>query len=235
MVVNINIRKFGHKIYNGKLSSSMVLIFSFIAMSLVFKNISYAQVCYKQETAYLIQKIEFPPTYQFYIRFKHHYYLPYFYGYYIVNDDILRKFIKDDLVDFERAVILCDPMNVMFADSTITQEVWNSTRLKDLLMLDDSEIYEIGGGKYIIRKIKYAYADNTQVKVYIKGRNYFMWDDLQTDDTAMMNAYNATYEVGKLYGRDYYQCYHHLVAILPTPSYLQKNIWKRLYQLKHMD
>lgn len=124
--------------------------------------------------------------------------------------------------------MLCDPATSMFADSAITSEVKYSTRIMDVLLLDDSEIYIIGNEKYIIRKIRYAYYDNIQVKVYIKSYNAFMWDDIQEEDSA---EFYSTYEIGQLYERDYYQCYHHLMEILPTPPQIQKYIWKRLYEV----
>lgn len=232
MVVVKTIKTAGYRMRHKGLLPSIIPIF---IISIALNNISYAQDNYKEGMAYLIQKIESTPKYQFYILFKHHYYLPYFYGYYVVNENTLNEFFTNDTVDYERAIMLCDPVSTMFSDSIVMQKVISSTRIEDILKLDDSEIYEIGGGKYIIRKIQYAYMDNSQVKVYIKGYNYFMWDDLQTDDTATMNAFYATYEVGKLYGRNYYQCYHHLIAILPTPLDIQQHIWRRLYQLKHID
>lgn len=227
VVVNI-MRTEGLKISHNRLLLSIMPI---IIISIALNNISYAQDNYKKGMAYLIQKIESPPKYHFYIPFKHHYYLPYFYGYYVVNENTLNDFITNDTVDYERAIMLCDPVGTMFSDSIVMQKVMSSTRLGDILRLDDSEVYEIGSGKYIIRKIQYAYMDNSQVKVYIKGYNHFMWDDLQADDTATVIAYYATYEVGKLYGRNYYQCYHHLIEILPTPPQVSKHIWRRLYQL----
>ena len=195
-------------------------------MFLVFVNDGQAQ-SYKQNTGYLLQKVE-PLTHYFFIPFKHGLVLPYFYGYYVVDDEMLLKFFKQDSVIFEQAIMLCDPTNEMFADSTIVKDVKRNTRIKDIFLLDDSEIYRIGGGMYIIRKIRYAYYDNKQIKVYIRNSAADMWDDISDEDTV---EYNAVYEVGQLYKRDYYQCYHHLIEILPTPPQVSKHIWRRLYQL----
>ena len=81
---------------------------------------------------------------------------------------------------------------------------------------------------YLIRKIRYAYYDNAQVNVYIRNSAAGMWDDIQDDDTVELNK---IYEVGQLYERDYYQCFHHLIEILPTPPQISKHLWRRLYQL----
>mgnify|MGYP003300939939 CR=1 FL=1 len=150
MVVVKIMRTVGPGICHNRLLLSIIPIF---IISLALNNISYAQDNYKKETAYLIQKIESIPKYQFYILFKHHYYLPYFYGYYVVNENTLNEFIANDTVDYGRTIMLCDPARTMFSDSIVMQEVMSSTRIEDILKLDDSEIYEIGGGKYIIRKI----------------------------------------------------------------------------------
>lgn len=183
---------------------------------------------YNQSTGYLLQKVKDRDF--FCIPFKHKLALPFFYGYYIVDEDILCTFLDSDSVDYNRVTMLCDPAPEcgMFADSITTKDVMQSTRIKDILLLDDSEIYVIGGDKYIIRKIRYSYYDNTQIKVYIKGPYHFMWDDMSENDTA---EFYAIYEVGQLYERDYYQCYHHLIELLPTPPQISKHIWKRLYQL----
>lgn len=154
--------------------------------------------------------------------------MPFFYGYYVVDEDVLCTFLDSDSVDYNRVTMLCDPACGMFADSITTKEVMHSTRIKDILLLDDSEIYVIGGDKYVIRKIRYSYYDNTQIKVYIKGSYHFMWDDMSENDTA---EFYAIYEVGQLYKRDYYQCYHHLMELLPTSPQIAKHIWRRLYQL----
>ena len=186
-----------------------------------------AQQYYKYNTGFLLQKIE-PVTHSFNIRFKYGFVLPYFFGFYIVDIETLQDYFSHDSVDYEHAIMLCDPVEAMFADSAITRDVKRHTRIRDVLSLDDSEVYQIGGDKYIIRHIQYAYYDNSEVKVYMKGFNYYMWSDISDEDTA---EFNATYEVGQLYGRDYYQCYHHLITILPTPPQIQKNMWKKLYEL----
>ncbi len=182
---------------------------------------------YRQNTGYLLQKVE-PITHYFFIPFKYGLVMPYFYGYYVVDDEILQGFFKQDSVIFEQTIMLCDPTNEMFTDSTIVKEVKHFTRIKDILLLDDSEIYRIGEDMYIIRKIRYAYYDNKQIKVYIRSSAAYMWDDISDEDFV---EYNAIYEVGQLYERDYYQCYHHLIEILPTPPHISRHIWRRLYQL----
>ena len=193
---------------------------SFILFMMILVSINDVQAqSYKQNTGYLLQKVE-PLTHYFFIPFKHGFVLPYFYGYYVVDDETLQDFFKQDSVIFEQAIMLCDPTNEMFTDSTIAKEV--------ILLLDDSEIFRIGQDMYIIRKIRYAYYDNQQIKVYIRNSAADMWDDISNEDTV---EYNAVYEVGQLYKRDYYQCYHHLIEILPTPPQISKHVWKKLYQL----
>lgn len=218
-------------IYTGqkvtRFSKCVIIYLSFImTMILAPLNAVNAQ-SYKENTGWLLQKVE-PLTHYFFIPFKHGLVLPYFYGYYIVSDEVLWDFFERDSVNNQSVIMLCDPASIMFADSATSKEVKNSTRIKDILLLDDSEIYEIGGGKYIIRKIRYAYYDNSQVKVYIKSSAAYMWDDIQDEDTA---EFNAIYEVGELYKRDYYQCYHHLLEIIPSPPQISKHIWRRLYQM----
>ncbi len=209
------------------LGLSLLCIILLTVMNLTFTNGVQAQ-SYKQNTGYLLQKVE-PFTHVYYIPYKHGLTLPCFYGYYVADEETLQNYFKHDTVIIEQAIMLCDPLNVMFTDSAVTKEVKHFTRIKDILLLDDSEIYEIGHEKYIIRKIRYAYYDNTQVKVYImSGAADIAWDDIQDEDTA---EYNKIYDVGQYYEREYYQCYHHLIEILPTPPQISKHIWRRLYQL----
>lgn len=213
----------------GKMKGSgwnMVFFVIFIIVMLCPTQLVQSQ-SYHQNTGYLFQKIE-PYAHDFYIPFKHRYVLPYCYGYYVVTDSVIQSFFDSDSVSYHDAILLCDPAYVMFSDSATTRHAKISTRIMDIMLLDDSEIYEIGGDKYLIRKIRYAYLNNDQSKVYIKGSNYFLWDDISYEDTT---RYYATYEVGQLWDRDYYQCYIHLIEILPTPQYIQKYLWKRLYEL----
>ncbi len=197
-----------------------------VAILMATFNATHAQ-SYRETTGYLLQKVE-PLTHYYYIPFKHGFILPYFYGYYVVDNKTLHDYFKHDSVFLEQAVMLCDPTNEMFTDSSIVKEIKRFTRIMDVLSLDDSEIYKIGHSMYIIRKIRYAYYDNTQVRVYIRNSAADMWDDISDKDTV---EFNAIYEVGQLYKRDYYQCYHHLVEILPTPPQISRHVWKKLYQL----
>lgn len=189
----------------------------------------HAQYDYKEKTGYLIQKVE-PLTHYFFIPFKNNYVLPFFYGFHVLDEEVLLSCFETDSVNYEHAIMLCDPAYFMFADSSITKEVKQHTRIKDVLLLDDSEIYEIGDSKYVIRKIRYAYFDNSQVKVYIRGYDHYIWDDLTSNE--FYDEFCATYEVGQLYNREYYQCYHHLIELLPTSPIIKQRIWKRVFQLE---
>lgn len=221
-----------HVIYNNQKNNNrdrglpIIPLAIFVTMISVFANVVHAQ-SYKQNTGYILQKVE-PLTHYFFIPFKHGLILPYFYGYYVVGEETLQGFLDQDTVIIDQAILLCDPTNEMFTDSAIVKDVRRFTRIMDIILLDDSEIYRIGQEMYVIRKIQYAYYDNSQVKVYIKSSAAFMWDDIQDEDTI---EYNKVYEVGRFYKRDYYQCYHHLIEILPTPPYISRYIWTRLYQL----
>ena len=191
----------------------------------------HAQNGYKEMTGYLLKEID-PYVPYFYNRYRYGLISQYYSEYYVLDEKTIEYFFNIDSVEYGRATMLCDPAIVMFADSATSRDARRYTRIKDIITLDDSEIYAIGEKKYIIRKIRYAYYDNSQVAVYIKGYNYYAWDDISDQDTA---EYNATYEVGKLYKRDYYQCYHHLIEILPTPPQISKHIWRKLYQFGAMD
>lgn len=208
-----------------------IMLFSFFVCFVGVFHVGFlhAQYDYKERTGYLIQKVE-PITHYFFIPFKNSYVLPFFYGFYVLDEDALLNCFETDTVNYEHAIMLCDPAYFMFADSSITKEVKQHTRIKDILLLDDSEIYEIGNNKYVIRKIKYAYFDNSQVKVFIKGYDHYMWDDLTSDEFS--NEFYTSYEVGQLYNREYYQCYHHLIEILPTSPLIKQRIWKKVFQLE---
>ncbi len=210
-----------------KRKNKILSLFFLLTMSVISSTPIQAQFDNKENIGYLLQKIE-PLKVTYYRPFKHGYTLPFPLGYYIVDEKTLLDFLEQDTVDYNRATMLCDPGEIMFSDSATTRKAIRFSRIEDILFLDDSEIYIIGEEKYVVRKIKYAYFDNSQVRVYIKGGDYFMWDDL--DDEAYKKLI-ATYEVGELYKKDYYQCYYHLMEILPMPPQIQKYLWKRLYQV----
>jgi hypothetical protein len=188
----------------------------------------YAQYDSKQNTGYLLQEIVIIGRKTYDLSFKHGYTLPFPEAFHMVDEATLLDFFEKDTVDYNRVTMLCDPGGMsMFSDSAITRQSIRFSRIEDILFLDDSEIYIIGEKKYVIRKIKYAYFDNSQVKVYLKGGSYYMWDDITDEDEKILKA---TYDVSELYNIDYYQCYYHLIEILPTPPQIQKYLWKRLYQ-----
>ena len=210
-----------------KPKNKILIIIFLLTMSVISSISIQAQSDNKQNTGYLLQKIE-PLRVTYYRPFKYGYTLPHPFGYYIVDEETLLDFFEQDTVDYNRATMLCDPGGIMFSDSATTRKAIRFSRIEDILFLDDSEIYIIGEEKYVVRKIKYAYFDNSQVKVYIKGGEYFIWDDLSDEDYKKLTA---TYEIGKLYKKNYYQCYYHLIEIIPTPQHIQKYLWKRLYQV----
>ena len=210
-----------------KRKNKILSMFFLLIMAVTSLIPIYAQSDSKQSIRYLLQKIE-PPKIVYYISFKHGYTIPLPEAYHVVDETTLLDFFEQDTVDYNRATMLCDPGGMsMFSDSAVTRQSIRFSRIEDILFLDDSEIYIIGEKKYVIRKIKYAYFDNSQVKVYLKGGSYYMWDDITDEDEKVLQA---TYDVSELYDIDYYQCYYHLMEVLPTPPQIQKYLWKRLYQ-----
>lgn len=216
-------------IISGGKSCGMKLHHSFlflITMIIISANFGLAQPCYKEDTKYLLKEVD-PSAPYFFKRYKLGQIGSYYLNFYVIDEKTLLEFFNNDSIKWEQTILLCDPGIAMFSDSAISREVRLYTRIKDILVLDDTEIYEIGGKKYFIRKIRYAYYDNSKVKVYTKGFNYYFWDDISEDEEDILNA---TYEVGQLYKRDYYQCYHHLIELLPTSPLISKHLWRRLYQ-----
>jgi len=205
----------------------MAVFFILITMIIMPGSLIHAQPCYKEGEGYLLKEVDSSAPF-FFNRYKYGQMGSYYYKFYIVAEEALLEFFNNDSVKWNKAILLCDPALVMFSDSTISRDIRRYTRIKDILALDDSEIYKIGSKKFFIRKIRYAYYDNSQVNVYIRGYNHFQWDDISEDEEDILNA---TYEVGQLYEINYYQCYHHLIELLPTPPQISGHIWKRLYQL----
>ena len=217
-----------NRLFENKMKKKKLSLILLLTMAITPLMPIYAQSDSKQSTRYLLQKIEHPKI-VYYISFKHGYTIPLPEAYHVVDEATLLDFFEQDTVDYNRATMLCDPGGMrMFSDSVITRQSIRFSRIEDILFLDDSEIYIIGGEKYVIRKIKYAYFDNSQVKVYLKGGSYYMWDDITDEDVKVLQA---TYDVSELYDIDYYQCYYHLMEVLPTPPQIQKYLWKRLYQV----
>ena len=214
--------------FENKMKKKILSLILLLTMAITPLMSIYAQSDSKQSTRYLLQKIE-PYIHTYNAPFKHSYTFPFPEAFHVVDEATLLDFFEKDTVDYNRATMLCDPGGMsMFSDSAITRQSIRFSRIEDILFLDDSEIYIIGGEKYVIRKIKYAYFDNSQVKVYLKGGSYYIWDDITDEDEKILKA---TYDVSELYNIDYYQCYYHLMEILPTPPQIQKYLWKRLYQV----
>ena len=216
-----------NRLFENKMKKKILSLILLLTMAATPLMSIYAQYDSKQNTGYLLQKIE-PYIHTYNAPFKHSYTFPFPEAFHVVDEVTLLDFFEQDTVEYNRATMLCDPGGMsMFSDSVITRQSIRFSRIEDILFLDDSEIYIIGGEKYVIRKIKYAYFDNSQVKVYLKGGSYYMWDDITDEDEKILKA---TYDVSELYNIDYYQCYYHLMEILPTPPQIQKYLWKRLYQ-----
>ena len=212
-------RGFSEKVFMSRVILSMVFL---------CVGVLNAQPAYKEGTAYLIKEADLSEC-LFFSRYKKGFIDSYYVNYYVVDEKTLLNFLQNDSIDRKRLVFLCDPAVSTVTDSAIIKRVKLSTRLRNILVLDDTEIYEIGGRKYFIRKMRYAYYDNTQIKMSVWGWRYYFFEGDITEEQEEIG--DGIYEIGQLYGIDYYQCYHHLVELLPTPPFIQKHLWKRLYQL----
>ncbi len=188
-----------------------------------------AQEKYHVKESYLIQEIVPLNELSYTYRYRCWYSLSVFPGYYVVDEKTLMTFFKNEEVEEEQMTILCDVhYGSMFVSDQYKLETRYYTSLREIIFLDNNELFKIGERLFIIRRIEYCYYDNSEKKVYVRGNKVWPKDDLQDEDKPTQNKY---YEVGDVYNKDYYQCLHHITKILPNPSKIHKKKWKYAYQI----
>jgi len=188
---------------------------------------SFAQECHVADS-YFIQEI-IPFRQDVITRYRCWYALPFFAGYYVVDERNLMDFFKNDSVDDSKMTLLCDVhYGSMFVDEEYKKETRYFTSLLEIVYLDDNELYKIGDRLFIIRKMRYGFYDNSEKTVHVRGDYVWYMDDIQSEDIPMLESY---YEVGDVYKRDYYQCLYHIFKLLPTPEKIHKRMWKYAYQI----
>ena len=161
--------------------------------------------------------------------------------YYVANKQDILHFIEKDSVDFCNLTMIIDIRTNPSLDMFIS--AWDSiqggvlisdihTKIMEILTLQGSEIYAIGGKYYVLRKIKYAYLDT--LKVYGKWNDlasYIYGDYIPIPLAEMLEKNKTPLSVNEILHVDNYQVFYSLTKLLPTDKKILKHLWKRKYEL----
>ena len=224
-------------------------IISFLVLIFFHNIFIFAQD--KTTSNYIIQQL-YPSNYYPSYYFTDGFNIMSYGEYYIANKQDILNFIKKDTVDFSKLSMIIDirtspPFNTFISS-------WDSieggmsisnfhSRIREILNLQDSEIYKIGYGYYVLRKVKYAYIDTLKVYgTWLNVASYIYGDDIPLRDPvfhiyedevyrhnrSLSNIYISANDIMKV---DHYQIFYYLIELLPTNKKIFKHLWKRKYEL----
>ncbi|MBP1629630.1 MAG: hypothetical protein H6Q15_523 [Bacteroidetes bacterium] len=207
------------------------IVFIFL---LFFVNISFCQ--YKVAENYLVQRIVH--TRAPYNAFVGIYRTDSYGEYYISSEKDVISFIESDSVDRSKLVLtlslggnytLSLRGNYTLKDSSININYRCYKYFKTIyeyIILDDTEVYKIGGELYAIRKIKYAYLDNVDMYAQKKDYYFYLYGDDQPsedDDTVLVSAKT-------FFKTDYIHCLLFVMELKPTHKKIASHLWRRRYE-----
>ena len=189
----------------------------------------------KSGTNYIIQEVvygypEFYPPFACCLRLKTDYDL-----YYIADEDYLLNAIAADFINLDSLTYLVPHYsNWEIFDSVQNKYVHRvcfSQHLDNLMTMDNTEVYKIGGKYYAIKKIRYAYLDNIEVYRSLYNIVRDGTDDIQIEKEEE-EYYRTTYKTIEEYlPNRKYQYYLFLLDICETDNAIKEHLWKRKYEL----
>ena len=168
----------------------------------------------------------------------HIYFAPYHFAsnfeYYFVEERDLIDFILSDSVDRSKLILTFEKTIYFTYSDTALMELYRFNKfmgLNPILLLDDSEIYKIGGRMYILKKMKYAYLDNIP-KVYTlnsKMLSMINGDNIPSD---IDNRYQSVeVDTKKYFDKDEFEVFLYMIEQIPTSPKIKKNLWLKRYQM----
>ncbi len=168
---------------------------------------------YKTEEGYIIQEVS--------LNIYFHYYLPFAgasvilsenHDFYIISEDDLLLAIQENSLKLKNLTMIVNPHWHVFAQNE--KEVYqrlaiNSTSgIASILCLDDTDIFNIGGKYYVLRKLKYAYLDNMKLSYLCLAEE-------------KLRPYDA----------ENLRLFLFAIELLPLDNEVKKFVWKKKYEL----
>lgn len=157
--------------------------------------------------------------------------------YYITSKQYLLDAIRKDSINLDSLTILI-PQNRTWEiydsiSNTYRDAIHNySQLLYDIMTMDNTEVYKIGGKYYAIKKIKYSYSDEIEVFRSLYNILFYNVDDIQIENEEQERYYKETYKsIRECLPKKKYHYYLFLQEICETDKVIQKHLWKRKYEL----
>ncbi len=193
---------------------------------------------YKTATNYIIQEVTYGYGADIYPPFARLYRLKTDDDvYYITSKQYLLDAIRKDSINLDSLTILI-PQNRTWEiydsiSNTYRDAMHNySQLLYDIMTMDNTEVYKIGGKYYAIKKIKYSYSDEIEVFRSLYNILFYNVDDIQIENEEQERYYKETYKsIRECLPKKKYHYYLFLQEICQTDKVIQKHLWKRKYEL----
>ncbi len=193
---------------------------------------------YKTATNYIIQEVTYGYGADIYPPFARLYRLKTDVDvYYITSKQYLLDAIRKDSINLDSLTILI-PQNRTWEiydsiSNTYRDAIHNySQLLYDIMTMDNTEVYKIGGKYYAIKKIKYSYSDEIEVFRSLYNISFYNVDDIQIENEEQERYYKETYKsIRECLPKKKYHYYLFLQEICETDKVIQKHLWKRKYEL----
>ena len=188
---------------------------------------------YKSDTGYIVQEIIYGTD-----RY------PYFAGlyrmktdfgvFYISDEQHILNAIKTDYFNLDSLTILVPPSSGWSIFDSLSGQYMNRISyvqdIRDIMILDNTEVYKIGWKYYAIRKIQYGYLDNIELYRSLYYIESDKGDDIQLKNTEQF--YRNTYKTLREYLQtDNYRYFLFLQELYPTDESIKTHIWRRRYEI----
>ncbi len=214
----------------------IILNILFSVFSLLQSQSFYPE--YKTATNYIIQEVTYGYGADIYPPFARLYRLKTDDDvYYITSKQYLLDAIRKDSINLDSLTILI-PQNRTWEiydsiSNTYRDAIHNySQLLYDIMTMDNTEVYKIGGKYYAIKKIKYSYSDEIEVFRSLYNILFYNVDDIQIENEEQERYYKETYKsIRECLPKKKYHYYLFLQEICQTDKVIQKHLWKRKYEL----
>lgn len=214
----------------------IILNILFSVFSLLQSQSFYPE--YKTATNYIIQEVTYGYGADIYPPFARLYRLKTDDDvYYITSKQYLLDAIRKDSINLDSLTILI-PQNRTWEiydsiSNTYRDVIHNySQLLYDIMTMDNTEVYKIGGKYYAIKKIKYSYSDEIEVFRSLYNILFYNVDDIQIENEEQERYYKETYKsIRECLPKKKYHYYLFLQEICQTDKVIQKHLWKRKYEL----
>ncbi len=214
----------------------IILNILFSVFSLLQSQSFYPE--YKTATNYIIQEVTYGYGADIYPPFARLYRLKTDDDvYYITSKQYLLDAIRKDSINLDSLTILI-PQNRTWEiydsiSNTYRDAIHNySQLLYDIMTMDNTEVYKIGGKYYAIKKIKYSYSDEIEVFRSLYNILFYNVDDIQIENEEQERYYKETYKsIRECLPKKKYHYYLFLQEICETDKEIQKHLWKKKYEL----